>query len=392
MLRAARCSPMAAKARAVSPVRRGWAGRARAGRAACPQRPPASSYARRTRRGRATARSAPPGEARKPRTLDPGVTSICASSTWAARLPPAASAANSGSAVLVVGQPQRKRSLEARIVLAGHFGGDGGAAPKINRETRTDTMGMTDLGSRERTSLPHHAAGANRAAQWRSPGRGSRIWLGGGWRRTRGRPRWRRRRWPAGRCCMEATEMRGFPCAGESDSRLGWHSASASPRPKPKPRYRVTNWREYNRALVARGSITLWIDEAVVAGWRATGGKGRRYSDAAILCALSLRAVFGLTLRQTQGFLCDLTRLLGLDDRGSALFHLLPPRGRAHRAEARAARRRRPAAPRHRRHRAQGAWRGRVEGPRARQGQAPGLAQAAPGRGHPDRRCCTPTP
>jgi len=33
----------------------------------------------------------------------------------------------------------------------------------------------------------------------------------------------------------------------------------------------------------------------------------------AILCALGLRVVFGLTLRQTQGFLCDLTRLLGLE-------------------------------------------------------------------------------
>lgn len=83
--------------------------------------------------------------------------------------------------------------------------------------------------------------------------------------------------------------------------------------PKPKPRYRVTNWREYNRALVARGSVTLWIDEAVVAGWGAAGGKGWRYSDVAILCALSLRAVFGLTLRQTQGFLHDLTRRLGLE-------------------------------------------------------------------------------
>jgi hypothetical protein len=85
-----------------------------------------------------------------------------------------------------------------------------------------------------------------------------------------------------------------------------------APESAPKPRYRVANWRDYNRALVARGSITLWIDAAVLAGWRATGGKGRRYSDAAILAALSLRAVFGLTLRQTQGFLLSLTRLLGL--------------------------------------------------------------------------------
>ena len=86
-----------------------------------------------------------------------------------------------------------------------------------------------------------------------------------------------------------------------------------SAAPKPKARYRVMNWRDYNRALVARGAITLWIDAAVVAGWGAVGGKGWRYSDMAILCALGLRAVFGLTLRQTQGFLHDLTRLLGLE-------------------------------------------------------------------------------
>jgi hypothetical protein len=57
-----------------------------------------------------------------------------------------------------------------------------------------------------------------------------------------------------------------------------------APATPSKPRYRVANWRDYDRALVARGSITLWIDDAVLAGWRATGGKGRRYSDAAILC------------------------------------------------------------------------------------------------------------
>ncbi len=55
------------------------------------------------------------------------------------------------------------------------------------------------------------------------------------------------------------------------------------PAPSAKPRYRVTNWRDYNRALVA---ITLWMHEEVLAGWRATGGKGRRYRDAAILAAL----------------------------------------------------------------------------------------------------------
>lgn len=78
--------------------------------------------------------------------------------------------------------------------------------------------------------------------------------------------------------------------------------------PSAKPRFRVTNWRDYNRALVARGSITLWIHEEVLAGWRAPGGRGFRYGDVAILAALSLRAVFRLALRQTQG----LKQLLGL--------------------------------------------------------------------------------
>ena len=53
----------------------------------------------------------------------------------------------------------------------------------------------------------------------------------------------------------------------------------------PKPKYRVTNWPAYNRALVSRGEVTLWIDDAVLSGWRASGGKGKRYSDVAILCA-----------------------------------------------------------------------------------------------------------
>ena len=79
-----------------------------------------------------------------------------------------------------------------------------------------------------------------------------------------------------------------------------------------KRKYRVTNWPDYNRALVSRGEVTLWIDDAVLCGWRARGGKGKRYSDAAILCALSLRAVFKLPLRQTQGFLTSLKTLLGL--------------------------------------------------------------------------------
>jgi hypothetical protein len=33
---------------------------------------------------------------------------------------------------------------------------------------------------------------------------------------------------------------------------------------KEKDNYRVTNWSSYNKSLVGRGDITLWIDESVI--------------------------------------------------------------------------------------------------------------------------------
>jgi hypothetical protein len=38
-------------------------------------------------------------------------------------------------------------------------------------------------------------------------------------------------------------------------------------KPNRKATYRVRNWRAYNSHLVQRGSITLWISEAVLANW-----------------------------------------------------------------------------------------------------------------------------
>ena len=42
----------------------------------------------------------------------------------------------------------------------------------------------------------------------------------------------------------------------------------------PEQRYRVTNWPDCIRALVSRGEVTLWIDDAVLSGWRAIGSTG----------------------------------------------------------------------------------------------------------------------
>ncbi|HGS4826889.1 TPA: IS5/IS1182 family transposase, partial [Vibrio cholerae] len=32
----------------------------------------------------------------------------------------------------------------------------------------------------------------------------------------------------------------------------------------PKPRYKTNNWKQYNKALINRGSLTFWIDEEVI--------------------------------------------------------------------------------------------------------------------------------
>ncbi|MCP3917433.1 MAG: transposase [bacterium] len=87
--------------------------------------------------------------------------------------------------------------------------------------------------------------------------------------------------------------------------------------PKYKTKYRVTNWPEYERGLVQRGDITIWLTPEAVAAWRPTrnGKRGgqRRYSDLAIETALTLRLVFHLPLRQAEGFLGSVFRMMGLD-------------------------------------------------------------------------------
>jgi hypothetical protein len=85
----------------------------------------------------------------------------------------------------------------------------------------------------------------------------------------------------------------------------------------PKARYRVTNWPEYDAALVRRGSLTLWFTEEAVAAWRApaTGERGGQpiYSATAIETCLALRLVFHQPLRQTEGLLRSIAHVLELD-------------------------------------------------------------------------------
>lgn len=86
-----------------------------------------------------------------------------------------------------------------------------------------------------------------------------------------------------------------------------------------KKRYEIRNWNAYNRALINRGSLTLWIDEeAAQTQWCNREKNGRRgrdptYSDRAIQCVLTLKVLYRLPLRATQGLVASLLELMGLD-------------------------------------------------------------------------------
>ncbi|MCP3998505.1 MAG: IS5 family transposase [bacterium] len=87
--------------------------------------------------------------------------------------------------------------------------------------------------------------------------------------------------------------------------------------PTYKTKYLVANWPEYERSLISRGDVTIWLSPAVVAAWKPqpSGRRGGqlKFSDLAIETASTLRLVFHLPLRQTEGFLNSLFGMMEVD-------------------------------------------------------------------------------
>lgn len=88
-------------------------------------------------------------------------------------------------------------------------------------------------------------------------------------------------------------------------------------RQGPREKYRITNWQSYNAGLIARGDVTVWLEE--VQGQQTYDGPRKRgrpcvYPDATIQMLLGLKQVFRLPLRALQGFASSLAKLgaLGL--------------------------------------------------------------------------------
>ncbi len=79
----------------------------------------------------------------------------------------------------------------------------------------------------------------------------------------------------------------------------------------------IRNWLEYEASLRRRGDLTVWLSDAALDAWRAPpsgkpGGQ-RTYANIAIEAALTIRMVFHLPLRQTEGFLRSLTHMFELE-------------------------------------------------------------------------------
>lgn len=87
--------------------------------------------------------------------------------------------------------------------------------------------------------------------------------------------------------------------------------------PTYKTRYRVGNWRAYDHALVSRDDVTVCLSPDARAAWGVPSsgrpGGQQRFSDLAIETALTLRLVFRLPLRQTEGFVRSVLTLMRAD-------------------------------------------------------------------------------
>ena len=81
----------------------------------------------------------------------------------------------------------------------------------------------------------------------------------------------------------------------------------------PKMSFKVQNWPEYEAGLRRRGSLALWIDDAVLDRWQSVGPLGQaRYYDIAIETSLMLRTAFKMALRQTEGLIDSVLTLMNL--------------------------------------------------------------------------------
>jgi hypothetical protein len=86
-----------------------------------------------------------------------------------------------------------------------------------------------------------------------------------------------------------------------------------------KPAYKPSNSRLYDESLKNRGSLTIWVSSDVISKWKVDFSKIRKrggqllYSDFSIETCITLSFVFRQRLRQTEGLVESIVKLLGLE-------------------------------------------------------------------------------
>jgi hypothetical protein len=101
-------------------------------------------------------------------------------------------------------------------------------------------------------------------------------------------------------------------------------NTTTATRPRRKAIYPIRNWSAYDRALVQRSSLTLWILEEALATWGYQGATQRGaqfdYSDQAIEAILTLKEVFHLSNRAAEGLVRSVDDGFQVRDRGGEHF------------------------------------------------------------------------
>ena len=79
----------------------------------------------------------------------------------------------------------------------------------------------------------------------------------------------------------------------------------------------MTNWSAYNKSLKNRGKLTIWLSDDVKSSWLYKSSQKSEgeiiYSDVCIEFCLTIKHLYGLAYRQTEGFIEDIFKLSGID-------------------------------------------------------------------------------
>lgn len=83
-----------------------------------------------------------------------------------------------------------------------------------------------------------------------------------------------------------------------------------------KTSYIPRSWNTYNKALVERGNITIWLGQDTLKGWFSKkrpgpqGGRQETFSDSAVLALMYLKSLYRMPYRMLEGFAKSLLTLM----------------------------------------------------------------------------------